>query len=101
LLLAATQLSLGDFEFSLEPDVPVDTINEWVAFLKTWDPNVFSKPYPYVNLDGQPVMGALATLLVQKGVHTFPNLQPHFPNSDSYIFSGVTALNSVGLETTP
>ena len=93
LLLAATQLSLGDFEFSLEPDVPVDTINEWVAFLKTWNPNVFSKPYPYVNLDGQPIMGALATLLVQKGVHTLPNLQPHFPNSDSYVFAGVTALN--------
>ena len=53
----------------------------------------FLQPYPYVNLDGQPIMGALATLLVQKGVHTLPNLQPHFPNSDSYVFAGVTALN--------
>lgn len=38
-------------------------------------------------------MGALATLLVQMSVHALPNLQPHFPNSDSYIFAGVTTLN--------
>ena len=55
LLLAATQLNVGDFEFSLQPDVPIGMINEWVAFFKTWNPNVFSKPYPYVNLDGQPI----------------------------------------------
>jgi hypothetical protein len=93
LLLAATQLSLGDFEFNLEPDVPVGKITEWVAFFKKWDPTVFSKPNPSVYLDGQAIMGGLATLLAQALVKTTPHLQQHFLNSDSYIFASVTFLN--------
>jgi hypothetical protein len=89
------RLSQRDFEFILEPDIPIDVIREWMTFLTTGKTAVFSRPFPYTNLDGQQIVCALATILVQFATSIFPKLEAAFPNDDSLIQVGVTLVNVV------
>src|SRR3954462_13810222 len=85
-VLLATVLRLcdQDLEFVIEADFHYSLIQNWQKYLATGSVSALPKPGAHVYLDGQYVVYAATTLLVEWLSQASPSLASHFPNKDSY-----------------
>ena len=60
----AFRLRQRDLEFLIQPDFDWQLIEAWRAFLSRLDTNLLPVPHPYVYLDGQFIVYAIADVML-------------------------------------
>ena len=78
-LLLAAGVAQREYEFVLEPDFQVSDTRQWALFYQTLDLGVFTKRCPYSLLDGQPIVTALFSALIEAIASYVPTLAIALP----------------------
>jgi hypothetical protein len=91
--LLAFRLRQRDLEFMIDSDFAWQMVEAWRAFLVTLDPGGLPVPSPYVYLDGQFVIYALADEVLRWLVGHAPSLRARFPNDLSYALGAAMLTN--------
>jgi hypothetical protein len=89
----AFRLRQRDLEFLIESDFNWQLIEAWRAFFSTLDTNLLPAPYPYVYLDGQFIVYAIADAGLRGLVNNIEFLRQFFPNDLSFTFGAALLTN--------
>ena len=89
----AFRLRQRDLEFLIQPDFDWQLIEAWRAFLSRLDTNLLPVPHPYVYLDGQFILYAIADVMLRGLANHIEFLRQFFPNDLSFAFGAALLTN--------
>jgi hypothetical protein len=91
----ALRLRQRDLEFLIQPDFNWYLVESWRSFLSTLDPSRLPPPYPYVYLDGQFIVYAIADATLREIVSKVGFLRPIFVNDISFALGAALVTNII------